>query len=146
MKTMMRILTAISLLAAGAVHAACPAGMTCLSWVGDGNYTDGKAIPTNYVVTYTVMYGAKGGPYTALGGYNGGPKAALAVTVPTPPKPKLCFVVTATALTPQVDKDGKPLPEKPATSALSGEACDTVSLPAPTDGSIEAPTDGSIEK
>lgn len=143
MKTMtMRILSSLIMLAVAAVaHAACPAGMTCLSWVGDGNYTDNKPIPSTFVVTYTVLYGAKGGPYTALAGYNGGPKAAMSVTVPTPPKPKLCFVVTATADTP----DDKGVLSK-QTSALSPEACDTVSLPAPTEGHIEAPTDGHVEK
>jgi hypothetical protein len=136
----------VLLFAAGVASAACPSGLTCLSWKGDGNYTDGKPIPANFVVTYTVHYGPKSGPYTPLAGYNGSPTQALAVQFATPAKPKLCFRVTATADSPEMDKDGK-LTGKlvKATSDFTGEVCDTVSLPPPTDGRIEAPTDGSIE-
>ncbi len=128
------------LFVAGVAHGACLDGHTCLSWEGAGKYSDGANIPTAFVVTYTVWNGPKGGPYTTLYAYNGTPTQAMRAEFVQPPKAKLCFVVTATANTP--DDSGV---LKPATSAYSGETCDVGSLPAPTDGSIEAPTEGSIE-
>lgn len=128
------------LLVCSVSHAACPAGQTCLGWTGDGGYTDGKPIPADYTVTYTVWNGAKGGPYATLFAYNGSPTQVMQVSFAQPPLAKRCFVVTATALTP--DTTGKLTAQ---TSAYSGETCSKVAPPAPTDGRIEAPTDGSIE-
>lgn len=132
-------LTALLLGLVGIVHAACPVGLTCLSWQGDGHYTDNTAIPSNFVVVYTVLYGVKGGPYTALAGYNGGPSQAMSTNIQTPPYPKTCFVVTATADTP--DSTGKLSKQ---TSAASPEACQKPPPGAPSHGSIAAPSDGSV--
>lgn len=120
------------LLVCGAVHAACPSNQTCLSWIGDGHYTDDKVIPADFVVTYTVLYGVKGGPYLALRGYNGAPTQTFNVQFATPASPKLCFVVTATADTP--DSAGTLSKQ---ISTPTAELCDKAPLPAPTGGSIE---------
>lgn len=136
----MKYVGAILLLLVCSVAAACPGGQTCLSWKGDGSYTDDKPIPSTFVVTYTVWNGAKGGPYTTLYAYNGAPTQVMSVQFKEPVQPKTCFVVTATADSPD-DKGVL----KPATSAYTAEVCDKVAPPAPTDGRIEAPTDGSIE-
>ena len=124
---------------AGIAQAACPVGVTCLSWQGDGHYTDNTAIPANFVVVYTLLYGVKGGPYTALAGYNGGPTQAMNTNIQTPPYPKSCFVVTATADTP--DSTGKLSKQ---TSAASSEVCQKPPPGAPSHGSIAAPSDGSV--
>lgn len=128
------------LLVCGVVQAAtCLANITCMSWKGDGRYTDNKLIPASIAVSYTVLNGPKGGPYVPLYAYNGSPTQAMSVQFATPAAPKLCFVMTATTFEP----NDKGVIVK-NTSVASAESCDKVALPAPTNGSIVAPTDGSI--
>lgn len=137
---MLRALFALSaLLACVGVQAACPANQTCLHWVGNPTDTAGVALPTVHPVTYTVLNGPKGGPYVSLAAYNGGPSQTFDVQITTPPAPKTCFVVTATAYTAGATAA--------TTSAASAEACDAPSPPPPppTNGSVvPAPTNGSI--
>lgn len=115
---------------------ACDTGMTCVSWTGITQYTNSKPIDATLDVTYTLMHGVKGGPYSAVAAYNAKPSTTrMDVIVPTPAK-GTCFVIAATV--PGV-----------AASSQSAEGCKPAvtqppPLGAPTDGSITAPTNGSI--
>lgn len=102
--------------------AAAPVGSTALSWTPPTQFTDNTLIPVGTTITYRVYRDGVFVTQTTN-------RTQQLVTEPTGPR---CYHVTA-----NIVGYGE--------STASVQACKTVRIPGPTEGSIEAPTDGGIE-
>lgn len=118
----------LALFACSAIFAACPAAKTCVAWPGITQYTDGTQIAPTRDITYSVLNGAKGGPYSSIAQKVGKPGVSQNIELPRVVNPSLCFVLTATAESPD-----KSTPPKLSvlTSEQSAEVCATAAPPPP---------------